>query len=178
MELKATMTLPTPPSNPWHPGSETFSEPPLFRLVSHVVTPNLSEYQDSSFPKDFLQLPEPENGVLVHCMFMGCRRWDADNMVIEDALPRVMNAMLPVVHFEPQQNYVPESDLYHAPLYKTSARAWTLSTSGRSTHFVVTVMLPSNRPSDYWISKASALVCQLDDYGFYLKKKRNTFAYA
>ncbi|KAG7486149.1 dynein heavy chain 6, axonemal [Solea senegalensis] len=109
------------------------------------------------------ELPEPEDGVLVHGMFMDASRWNDDNMVVEDALPRVMNAVLPVVHFEPQQNYVPELGLYHAPLYKTSARAGTLSTTGHSTNFVVTVMLPSNRPSDYWISKASALLCQLDD---------------
>ncbi|KAM7393703.1 hypothetical protein PAMP_020556 [Pampus punctatissimus] len=76
------------------------------------------------------ELPEPEDGVLVHGMFMDASRWDDDNMVIEDALPRVMNTMLPVVHFEPQQNYVPDPDLYHAPLYKTSARAGTLSTTG------------------------------------------------
>uniref|UniRef100_A0A8C2GT92 Dynein, axonemal, heavy chain 6 n=1 Tax=Cyprinus carpio TaxID=7962 RepID=A0A8C2GT92_CYPCA len=75
----------------------------------------------------------------------------------------VMNPMLPVVHFEPQQNYVPEPTLYHAPLYKTSIRAGTLSTTGHSTNFVVTVMLPSNQPSDYWISKASALLCQLNE---------------
>ncbi|KAK2919405.1 hypothetical protein Q8A73_003776 [Channa argus] len=78
------------------------------------------------------ELPEPQDGVLVHGMFMDASRWDDDNMVIEDALPRVMNAMLPVVHFEPQQNYVPEPDLYHAPLYKTSARAGTLSTTGKN----------------------------------------------
>uniref|UniRef100_A0A3P8R8F5 Uncharacterized protein n=1 Tax=Astatotilapia calliptera TaxID=8154 RepID=A0A3P8R8F5_ASTCA len=106
---------------------------------------------------------DEEDGVLVHGMFMDACRWDDVGMVIDDALPRVMNAMLPVVHFEPQQNYVPEPDLYHAPLYKTSARAGTLSTTGHSTNFVVTVMLPSKRPSDYWISKASALLCQLDD---------------
>ncbi|XP_051801201.1 dynein axonemal heavy chain 6 isoform X2 [Acanthochromis polyacanthus] len=109
------------------------------------------------------ELPEPKDGVLVHGMYMDASRWDDVTMVIDDALPRVMNALLPVVHFEPQQNYVPETDLYHAPLYKTSARAGTLSTTGHSTNFVVTVMLPSKRPSDYWISKASALLCQLDD---------------
>lgn len=81
------------------------------------------------------QLPEPEDGVLVHGMFMDASRWDDDNMVIEDALPRVMNSMLPVVHFEPQQNYVPEPELYHAPLYKTSARAGTLSTTGTSLYW-------------------------------------------
>ncbi|KAM3623278.1 uncharacterized protein V6R79_009492 [Siganus canaliculatus] len=109
------------------------------------------------------ELPEPENGVLVHGMFMDACRWDDNSMVMKDALPRVMNTMLPVVHFEPQQDYVPEPDLYPAPLYKTSARASALSTAGLSNHFVVTVMLPSKRPSDYWVSRASALLCQLDD---------------
>lgn len=70
--------------------------------------------------------------MLVHGMFMDASRWDDDNMVIEDALPRVMNSVLPVVHFEPQKNYVPELELYQAPLYKTSARAGTLSTTGTS----------------------------------------------
>lgn len=68
--------------------------------------------------------------MLVHGMFLDACRWDDNRMVIEDALPGVMNAVLPVMHFEPQQNYVPEPDLYHAPLYKTSARAGTLSTTG------------------------------------------------
>ncbi|XP_076873752.1 dynein axonemal heavy chain 6 isoform X2 [Brachyhypopomus gauderio] len=109
------------------------------------------------------ELPAVEDGVLVHGMFMDASRWDDVAMVMEDALPRVMNPMLPVVHFEPQRNYTPEEWLYHAPLYKTSARAGTLSTTGHSTNFVVTVMLPSNKPSDYWISKASALLCQLSE---------------
>ncbi|KAM6471116.1 dynein axonemal heavy chain 6 [Liasis olivaceus] len=109
------------------------------------------------------QLPSPEDGVLVHGMFMDASRWDDDEMVIEDALPRQMNPMLPVIHFEPHQNYDPHPSLYHAPLYKTGARAGTLSTTGHSTNFVVTVLVPSKRPSDYWISKGSALLCQLNE---------------
>uniref|UniRef100_A0A4W5JWQ7 Uncharacterized protein n=1 Tax=Hucho hucho TaxID=62062 RepID=A0A4W5JWQ7_9TELE len=109
------------------------------------------------------ELPTINDGVLVHGMFMDASRWDDVNMVIADALPRVMNAMLPVVHFEPQQNYDPDPSLYQAPLYKTSARAGTLSTTGHSITFVVTVMLPSSLPSDYWITKESALLCQLNE---------------
>ncbi|KAK0131808.1 Dynein heavy chain 6, axonemal [Merluccius polli] len=108
-------------------------------------------------------LPEPDNGVLVHGMFMDACRWDDVAMTMEDALPRVMNPALPVVHFEPRLNYDAEPELYRAPLYKTSARAGMLSTTGHSTNFVVTVMLPSSQPSDYWISKASALLCQLNE---------------
>ncbi|KAM4706665.1 dynein axonemal heavy chain 6 [Discoglossus pictus] len=109
------------------------------------------------------QLPSPEDGVLVHGMFMDACRWDDENMVVEDALPRQMNSMLPVVHFEPCQSYIPSQKLYQAPLYKTGARAGVLSTTGHSTNFVVTVLLPSKRHSDYWISKGSALLCQLND---------------
>lgn len=76
--------------------------------------------------------------MLVHGMFMDSSRWDDLNMVIEDALPGVMNPMLPVLHFEPQQNYVPDQSLYHAPLYKTAARAGTLSTTGNITvHHII-----------------------------------------
>ncbi|GCC25591.1 hypothetical protein chiPu_0004002 [Chiloscyllium punctatum] len=108
-------------------------------------------------------LPSPKDGVLVHGMFMDACRWDDNEMVLEDAFPKVMHAVLPVVHFEPAQNYEPISSLYHAPLYKTAARAGTLSTTGHSTNFVVTVLLPSKRDSDYWISKGAALLCQLND---------------
>uniref|UniRef100_A0A8C5FLE3 Dynein, axonemal, heavy chain 6 n=1 Tax=Gadus morhua TaxID=8049 RepID=A0A8C5FLE3_GADMO len=110
-----------------------------------------------------IKLPAPEDGVLVHGMFMDACRWDDVAMAMEDALPREMNPPLPVVHFEPRLNYEPEPALYQAPLYKTSARAGTLSTTGHSTNFVVTVLLPTSRPSDYWISKASALLCQLNE---------------
>lgn len=61
---------------------------------------------------------------------MDASRWDDNEMVVEDALPGQMNPMLPVVHFEPQQNYEPSPTLYHSPLYKTGARAGTLSTTG------------------------------------------------
>lgn len=88
--------------------------------------------------------------MLVHGMFMDSSRWDDDSMVIEDAMPRVMNAMLPVVHFEPQRNYVPEPDLYHAPLYKTSARAGTLSTTG-TVHGSLTHILVYT--SDFYIRR-------------------------
>ncbi|XP_006900461.1 PREDICTED: dynein heavy chain 6, axonemal [Elephantulus edwardii] len=110
-----------------------------------------------------VELPSPEDGVLVHGMFMDASRWNDQEMVIEDALPGEMNPMLPVVHFEPQQNYEPSPTLYHSPLYKTGARAGTLSTTGHSTNFVVTVLLPSKRPKDYWIAKGSALLCQLSE---------------
>ncbi|XP_052028538.1 LOW QUALITY PROTEIN: dynein axonemal heavy chain 6 [Apodemus sylvaticus] len=135
---------------------------PVYRDQATVIEAAKDIQFGTELPMD-KELPSPEDGVLVHGMFMDASRWDDKDMVIEDALPGQMNPMLPVVHFEPKQNYEPLQTLYHSPLYKTGARAGTLSTTGHSTNFVVTVLLPSKRISDYWIAKGSALLCQLSE---------------
>uniref|UniRef100_A0A4X2L0J5 Dynein axonemal heavy chain 6 n=1 Tax=Vombatus ursinus TaxID=29139 RepID=A0A4X2L0J5_VOMUR len=135
---------------------------PVYRDQALVIEASKSIQFGQELPMD-VELPSPEDGVLVHGMFMDASRWDDDNMVIEDALPGQMNPMLPVVHFEPHQNYEPIPSLYHSPLYKTGARAGTLSTTGHSTNFVVTILLPSQKSNDYWIAKGSALLCQLNE---------------
>ncbi|XP_064233926.1 dynein axonemal heavy chain 6 isoform X3 [Aotus nancymaae] len=135
---------------------------PTYRDQAAVIEAAKTVQFGQELPMD-MELPSPEDGVLVHGMFMDAFRWDDKEMVIEDALPGQMNPMLPVVHFEPQQNYEPSPTLYHSPLYKTGARAGTLSTTGHSTNFVVTVLLPSKRSNDYWIAKGSALLCQLSE---------------
>ncbi|XP_055256564.1 dynein axonemal heavy chain 6 [Moschus berezovskii] len=135
---------------------------PVYRDQATVIEAAKTVQFGQELPMD-TELPSPEDGVLVHGMFMDASRWDNKDMVIEDALPGQMNPMLPVVHFEPRQNYEPSPTLYHSPLYKTGARAGTLSTTGHSTNFVVTVLLPSKRSKDYWIAKGSALLCQLNE---------------
>jgi len=109
-----------------------------------------------------VELPSPEDGVLVHGLFMDAFRWDDEAGVVSDSLPGQMQAELPVMHMLPTPDFVPPEKDYIAPLYKTSVRAGVLSTTGHSTNFVVAAHLPSKQTRDYWIAKGAALLCQLD----------------
>uniref|UniRef100_A0A1X7UKU1 AAA+ ATPase domain-containing protein n=2 Tax=Amphimedon queenslandica TaxID=400682 RepID=A0A1X7UKU1_AMPQE len=108
-------------------------------------------------------LESPEDGVLIHGLFMEAMKWDDDSMQIIDSVPGEMNPCLPVTHMEPRRNHTIDPSDYTAPLYKTGARAGVLSTTGHSTNFVVAFQLPSSKPQDYWISMGSALLCQLSE---------------
>lgn len=109
------------------------------------------------------ELEMPENGVYIHGLFSDGFRWDEEKMEVEDSIPGVMNSVVPMLHMDPKMDFTPPPEDYIAPLYKTSARAGVLSTTGHSTNYVVAVHLPSSRSQDYWIAKGAALLCQLND---------------
>lgn len=74
-----------------------------------------------------------------------------------------MNPPLPALTLVPTDKLPTHDSRYVSPLYKTSVRAGTLSTTGHSTNFVVTVLIPSSRPQNYWILKGAALLTQTNE---------------
>ena len=87
------------------------------------------------------QVERPADGVVVHGLFMEGMRWSDAGAQLEDSRPGEMLAALPIMHMLPRVDLEPDAHLYTAPLYKTSARAGVLSTTGTllqsllSTHF-------------------------------------------
>lgn len=83
---------------------------------------------------------------------------------------------MPVVWFQPKEDYKTDPEDYLAPLYKTSLRAGVLSTTGQSTNFVVHVSIPSNENPNIWITRAAAMLCMLNDWSV-LKSANAAFIY-
>ena len=53
--------------------------------------------------------------------------------------------------------------IYDCPLYKTSARQGTVSTTGQSSNLVIIVQLPAHGEPGAWVLQGTCLLCQTDD---------------
>lgn len=106
----------------------------------------------------------PENGVYIYGLYLEGARWDLETMNMSEMKPGSLFCRMPCIWLDPVlQSDLNVSGRYHCPVYKTSRRAGTLSTTGHSTNFIVTLHVPSSVEQDHWIRRGVALLSQLDD---------------
>ena len=75
-------------------------------------------------------LEQPQDGILVHGLFMDGFRWDDAAGTVGEAIPGCMVTRLPMMLMQPCMDYEADAADYASPLYKTALRAGTLSTTG------------------------------------------------
>lgn len=77
---------------------------------------------------------------------------------------KVIHVQMPQMELRPVLNKEPVAEnIYECPTYVTGDRAGTLSTTGHSTNFIMTVDLPVGAMSSaHWVKRSVALLSQLD----------------
>eukprot|EP00966_Prymnesium_polylepis_P248803 5752687-Prymnesium_polylepis.1 len=100
----------------------------------------------------------PQDGVIVHGLFLEGARFDGAAGLLADPLPNQPLAPLPDLWLQPvaKEDKPSSPSDYSCPLYKTAERRGMLTTTGGSTNFVCELALPSDKPAKYWIRRAVA----------------------
>ena len=75
-------------------------------------------------------------------------------MCLGESHAKILFDSLPIILLKPgEQSKFSKKEIYTCPVYKTSARKGTLSTTGHSTNFVIFIEVPSKKPQSHWINR-------------------------
>ncbi|KAJ3159379.1 Dynein heavy chain 1, axonemal [Geranomyces michiganensis] len=105
---------------------------------------------------------KPPDGCYIRGLYLEGARWDGTKRLMAESRPKELYTEMAVIWVLPKPNRKkPDFGIYECPVYKTLTRAGTLSTTGHSTNYVLTIELPSELPQSHWIKRGCALVMSL-----------------
>merc|ERR1711953_1511415 len=108
---------------------------------------------------------KPDDGAYINGLFMEGAMWDRKTSAVNESNPKVLYDTIPIILLIPtKRDEIDKTGTYACPIYKTSERKGTLSTTGHSTNFVK--YFPVSQPledSSHWVARGVAMLCMLDE---------------
>jgi dynein heavy chain len=119
----------------------------------YTIPIDLLTFEFEVIPKDYIE-EHPTDGAYIYGLFVDGAKWDREQGVLAEQIPKNLYDQMPIIFIKPTKL----SDLnislsYECPVYKTSERKGTLSTTGHSTNFVLPIMLKTQLPIQHWIKR-------------------------
>ena len=106
------------------------------------------------------------DGCYIYGLFIEGCRWDCENEVLADSLPKMLFEPMPEIWMIPKRmKDINPAHVYTSPVYKTIERRGTLSTTGHSTNFVldITLRMQEQHSVEFWTRRGVAMITQLND---------------
>eukprot|EP00163_Fabomonas_tropica_P009440 TRINITY_DN1923_c0_g2_i1.p1 TRINITY_DN1923_c0_g2~~TRINITY_DN1923_c0_g2_i1.p1 ORF type:complete len:2559 (-),score=897.69 TRINITY_DN1923_c0_g2_i1:297-7319(-) len=130
----------------------------------YVVSVDTLSFDFTVIDKPWQEIKDkPKDGCFIRGLYLEGARWDSGNAVLAESRPKELFTELPVVWLCPiADRKRPETGIYVCPVYKTLRRAGTLSTTGHSTNYVLSIELPSAQIQSHWIKRGVAAICALN----------------
>uniref|UniRef100_A0A8C9K0H7 Dynein axonemal heavy chain 14 n=1 Tax=Panthera tigris altaica TaxID=74533 RepID=A0A8C9K0H7_PANTA len=132
---------------------------------SAAIRGNLNTVRTASEGTDRTQV-----GVHVFGLFIEGARWNREQNILEDSLPRELCYDFPEIYFLPTKlsteragaSDQTDTQLYtfECPVYQTPERSRAVTTTGLPAGFLTSVHLPTKRPPSHWVTTRVALLCE------------------
>jgi len=103
----------------------------------------------------------PKSGCYCWGMFLEGCRWDNAEHALAPSLPKQLYSEFPLTHFSPVPDRKTPEGCYPCPTYRVLSRKGTLSTTGHSTNFVLSMDVASKEEPGHWIRAGVALFLSL-----------------
>ena len=154
---------------------------PHLSLLQNYARKNKIEIDALAFDFQFLSVDEtnystqildrsacpyklPVDGAYVSGLYIEGSKWDLNNKQLEEADAKVLFSPCPVIWLIHKRiTELRHYDNYECPVYKTTERKGTLSTTGHSTNFLMFIRLPTNKSKNHWVKRGVAIISQLSE---------------
>ncbi|XP_065071378.1 dynein axonemal heavy chain 6-like isoform X2 [Rhopilema esculentum] len=112
-----------------------------------------------------------DKGILIAGLFLDGAKWNVNENTLEESSPKQRFSPLPEAQLVPtqvertskQDEKEDSGRSYLCPVYQTSLRTSSLTSSRHTMNFVSSIRLRTSVHEDHWIRRGVALLCQTDD---------------